>query len=108
MRAIRFAIAALIAVALAVLPVSVPFAMQPGGKADAGMTATTASDATCPCCDATHDPAKGICTLKCCSIAVTPVEPHLPVPLGSRLDGDMLAAWFAPFTLPPDPPPPRS
>jgi hypothetical protein len=105
MRAIRFAIAALIATALTVVPVSASFANPAAAKAEMCMGPT---DDGCSCCDAQHDPSADTCALKCCSAAAVLAEAQ---PLaGPRAAGavDTVAAVLAPFSPAPDPPPPRS
>ena len=104
MRAIRLAIAALIALALAVAPISAGFAKPTAAKTEMGMSMP---DADCPCCDTQRDPSADVCPLKCCSAAV--LAEALPL-AGPRAAGtvDTVAAVLAPFSPPPDPPPPRS
>jgi hypothetical protein len=104
-RAVRFFIVALTALALAILPMSGGTAKPPASKAETGMTTP---DHACPGCDRSHDHDAGVCSLKCCTTAAILVEAQtfagqLRVPAT-----DMAAAVLAPFTLPPDPPPPRS
>ena len=71
MRAIRLAIAVLIAASLAAVPVTASLAGPHAAKAEMSMSA---SDGSCPCCDATHKCATDICTLKCYSAAAISVE----------------------------------
>jgi hypothetical protein len=105
MRAIRLAIAALIATALAVVPVSAGFANLTAAKAEMRMSP---ADDACPCCDTRHDPSSDTCTLKCYSATAVLVDG--PVLLGARpaVGVDAVAVVLAPFSPPPDPPPPRS
>src|SRR5262245_50019109 len=105
MRAVRLVIAALVGLALAMLPMSAGFAKQAAGKAEmgAGMS-MSAPDDVGPGCDTTHDHAAAVCSLKCCGTAAILVEAQ-PLTAQRRLpSGDMVAAAFVPFTLPPDPP----
>jgi hypothetical protein len=105
MRIVRLAIAALIAVALAALPVSAGFAQQPAGKAEAPVAAPDPAHSGC---DATHGHAADLCNLKCCSTSAILVEAQMLPKPRPRPRMDVAAAPFAPFALPPDPPPPRS
>jgi hypothetical protein len=105
MRAIRLAIAALIATALAVIPVYAAFASSTAVKAE--MSMSTADDA-CSCCDAQHDSSADTCTLKCCGAAALLVDAQALIGPRSAPAADTVAAVLAPFLPPPDPPPPRS
>jgi hypothetical protein len=105
MRAVRLAIAALIAVALAVLPMSAGLAQPPAGKAEMRMTAP--NDAH-PGCDATYGHAADLCNLKCCGVIAILVEGQVLPKTRPRPRMDKVAAPLEPFTQPPDPPPPRS
>jgi hypothetical protein len=105
MRAVRLFIVALTALALAVLPMSGGIAKPAASKAEMSVTAP---DHACPGCDTSHDHDAGVCSLKCCTTAAILVEGQ---PFAAQLfvpATDMTAAALAPFTLPPDPPPPRS
>ena len=75
MRAVRLAIAALIAMALAALPVAAALATPVGAALEASMSAPD----DCPCCDTAHDRAAGNCHLKCCGAAAIPVEGQPPM-----------------------------
>jgi hypothetical protein len=105
MRAIRLAIAVLIAAALAVVPVSAAFAGSTAAKAEIGMS--TADDA-CSCCDAQHDPGANTCTLKCCGAAALLIDAQALIEPRSAPAVDTVAAVVARVLPPPDPPPPRS
>ena len=103
MHAVRLVIAVVTALALAVLPVSAGIMTQPVAKAEMSMSVHA-----CDGADMSHDHGADACTLKCCVIAAILVEAQ---PLASRHRmpaAELVAAVLVPFTLPPDPPPPRS
>lgn len=104
MRAIRLAIAALIALVLAVLPVAAALAKPVGAALEASMSASD----DCPCCDATHARAAGICHLKCCSAVAIPVAGQPLMAQHAGLWDNTVAAGLPRFSPQPDPPPPRS
>jgi hypothetical protein len=104
MRAVRLAIAALLAMALAVLPISAGLAKPAAAQTEMSMGAP---DDGCPCCDTANDHAGDICHLKCCSATAIPVEGQPPARPGSAVKIHMMAARLSPFSVPPDPPPPR-
>jgi hypothetical protein len=109
MRAIRLAVAALIALALAALPVAGAVIECAEAAPETGMhTGMSAPDA-CPCCDATQDRAavSGVCHLKCCCAAIL-VEGQPPMAEHAGPGVDTVAAGLPRFLPPPDPPPPRS
>lgn len=110
MRILRLLIAVLLATSLSVLPVSAGMAKMHAAKAE--MTMSASSDAggdDCVCCSpAGKCSTTSICLLKCFNVPavlinglpVTQPVPQLFVDIG----------WVAPspFSLRPDPPPPRS
>jgi len=103
MRAVRLVIAVLTALALAIPPVSAGVAMQPVAKAE-----MTMSGHACDGADIGHDQGTDACKLRCCASAAILVEAQ---PLASRhrmSAAELVATALVPFTLPPDPPPPRS
>ena len=104
MRAVRLAIAALVAVALAALPVAAALATPVGAALEASMSAPD----DCPCCDTAHDRAAGNCHLKCCGAAAIPVEGEPLMVRHAGLGDDTVAAGLPRFSPQPDPPPPRS
>ncbi len=105
MRAIRLAIAALVATALAVVPVSGSFAQPTAAKAEMSMSP---ADDACSCCNAQHDASADVCTLKCCGAVAILVD--WPALIGPRSAPavDTVAAVLVPFSPAPDPPPLRS
>jgi hypothetical protein len=104
MRAVRFAIVALIAMALAVLPVTASIAKV--GAAQAGMS-MGAPDDNCPCCDTSNDRAADTCHLKCCHAAAVLVEAQPLTPPTPGAGTAIAEGALSPFSQPPDPPPPR-
>lgn len=104
MRAVRFAISALLAMALAVLPVSAGLAKPAAAQAEMSMGAP---DDNCPCCDTTNDRAADVCHLKCCNAAAVLVEGQPLMPPTPGTDGNTVSGALSPFSRPPDPPPPR-
>jgi len=103
MRAIRLVIAALIALALAALPVSASVAKPHGTAPEMSMSAPD----HCSSGDTTHDRGEDVCQLKCCStVAVLSRELPLAAPHGETVV-DTPAASLSPFQPEPDPPPPR-
>jgi hypothetical protein len=105
MRFIRVVIAVLLAVSLAILPVSSAMAAMHAGNPEMSMSAP---DSDCACCNAAHKCATDICTLKCYNSAALYVEGQLLVgPLPQPLI-DMASPAMSPFSQRPDPPPPRS
>jgi hypothetical protein len=105
MRAFRLAIAALTALALAALPLSAGVAKPLASKAETSMAAP---DHACPGADTSHDQDAGVCSMQCCTTAAILVEAQPFAGQLRVLATDMAAAALVPFTLPPDPPPPRS
>jgi hypothetical protein len=105
MRAIRLAIAALIATALAVVPVAASFANPMAAKAETSMCP---ADDGCSCCDAQHDTSADTCTLKCCGAAAILIDGQALPRQRSAPALDTVAAVLAPFPPAPDPPPPRA
>ena len=110
MRAVRRVIAALIALALAVSPMSAGIAKQAVAKAEMSMSAP---DGACPhghASDgpaASNDPAADVCALKCCAAAIL-ADGQPPARRSHLSVADTGAVAPTPFTLQPDPPPPRS
>lgn len=102
MRSFRLVCALVLAVGLAVLPVSASFAMPHAAKSEAGMMA---SGDDCPCCT----PAKAeSCPLICCHVQAVAVDgPVLAKPAMPRLVPCSAQRPLA-IDLRPDPPPPRS
>jgi hypothetical protein len=103
MRAVRLILVVLIALALAVLPVSAGLAMPHGTMHETGMNASD----DCPCCDKTPDRAAHVCHVKCCgAVAILAAEQSLAAPRAEAAS-EMPAAVLSPFISRPDPPPPR-
>ena len=105
MRVIRFVIAALLTMSLAVLPMSAGMAMSRTAMAE---MSTGASGHDCPCCNAAHKCAPDQCMLKCFSVSaialdVSPLVAPLPAPFAAATMTTLVA-----FSARPDPPPPRS
>lgn len=103
MLAVRLVLAALIALALAVLPVSAGLAMPHGTMHETGMNAPD----DCPCCGKTPDPAAHVCHVKCCgAVAILAAQQPLAGPRAEAAD-EMPATALSPFMSRPEPPPPR-
>jgi len=105
MRVIRFVIAALLTMSLAVLPASAGMAMSHSAMAE---MSAGASGHDCPCCNAAHECASDQCMLKCFSVSaigidVSPLVAPLPAPFAAAAMTTLVA-----FSARPDPPPPRS
>lgn len=102
MRSLRILCALILAVSLAVLPVSATFAVTHAGNTEAGMMAPGDD---CPCCK----PMKAdSCALKCChapAVAADSLEMEEPPSLRFLVLG---AEPFPANALGPDPPPPRT
>ncbi len=105
MRTIRLVIAALFAVNLAIVPVSAAMAMFHGAKAQMSMSSSMDD---CPCCNAAKKCATDLCQFKCFNTPAISVH-GVPLvrPLPEPLVAGATTAW-SPFTLGPEPPPPRS
>ena len=68
----------------------------------------SAPDHACPGADAGYDHAADVCSLKCCGTAAILVEAPPLAGLRRMSAPDMVAPALTSFTLPPDPPRPRS
>ena len=105
MRTVRLIIAALLAMSLAILPVSAGMTAMHAAKTE---MSTNASGDSCPCCDPANTCAADICTAKCFNAAALLVEGQpFAESLLKRFVGTGLTA-MSPFAPQPDPPPPRS
>ena len=105
MRTVRLIIAALLAMSLAILPVSAGMAAMQA--ADTKMSMSASGD-SCPCCDTANKCASDICMVKCFNAAALLVDVQpLAESLLKRFVGTGLTA-MSPFAPQPDPPPPRS
>jgi hypothetical protein len=104
MRAIRLVVAVVLAMSLTVLPMSAGMAKMHVATAEMGVDT---SGNSCPCCDAAHKCATGMCMLNCYNVPAISVE-GLPLtqPLRERFVA-LGAPVPAPFSRRPDPPPPR-
>lgn len=105
MRTIRLIITALVAVNLAVVPMSAAMAMFHGANVQMSMSSSMDD---CPCCNAAKKCATDLCQFKCFNTPAISVH-GLPLvrPLTEPLIAGPTAPW-SPFALRPDPPPPRS
>jgi hypothetical protein len=103
MRALRLAIAVLVAMTLAAPPVAAGAAKHHGTMLQIGMGAPD----DCHCCDTAYDPAADICHLKCCCAAAILVEKQPLIARHAALGVDAGAAGLPLFSRQPDPPPPR-
>ena len=105
MRTIRLIIVALLAIGLAVVPMSAVMAQSHGAKAAASMSSSMDD---CPCCNAAKKCETDLCQFKCFNTPAVSVH-GLPLvrPLPEPLFAGATAAW-SPLALRPDPPPPRS
>src|SRR5262245_23922762 len=98
MRSVQPVVIALIALALAFVPVAdfaktVP-ALQHGMSAGA-------PDDACVHSDASHSGSADVCVLKCCSAVAILVEAQ-PLPAGRRIAADTVATVLSSFGRPPD------
>lgn len=102
MRFLRLMSALVLAVALAILPVSAATAMTHAAKAEMSMSS---SGDDCPCCDVN---AADACSLKCCQLQALTID-ALDLLKAEPEDFDPLPRDLAiAVSLQPDPPPPRS
>jgi hypothetical protein len=104
MRHVRFLLSVLLALSLAAAPVWAGVPNLHGAAPDMSMAAPD----ECHCCDQTRDQTADACPLKCCGLAAILVEGQgwaAPCP---KADIDGLEAGLSPFSMRPDPPPPRS
>ena len=103
MRMCRLMFAAVMAIALAALPIEAAAAMSHAHKAQMSLTATGDD---CPCCHPAQ-PLKN-CPLKCCHLQAIPVDDQvIAVPLAAP-DVSASTNFGAAVSIRPDPPPPRS
>jgi hypothetical protein len=103
MRICRLMFAAVLAIALAALPVASAMAMTHAGKTQASISAA-ADD--CPCCG----PAQAVekCPLKCCHVQAVAVDGALIIAPVAVLDAGSSERPGTAVSIRPDPPPPRA
>ena len=103
MRVCRLMFAAVLAFALAALPVAAAVAMTHAEKAHSSVSAMGHK---CPCCSPTQPPKS--CPHKCCHVQAIAVDDVLIVaPLSTTDVSTSVTLWTALF-IRPDPPPPRA